>query len=60
MKNWIKKMIVGVCAVMMTACAVQGENTAAPTASASNEPIQGGTYIVRGAGDPYSSRSESR
>ena len=47
MKNWIKKMIVGVCAVMMTACAVQGENTAAPTASASNEPIQGGTYIVR-------------
>ena len=54
MKNWIKKMIIGVCAVMMTACAVQGENTAAPTASASNEPIQGGTYIVRGAGDPYS------
>lgn len=54
MKNWVKKIIVGVCAVMLTACAVQGENSAAPAATASDEPVSGGTYIVRGAGDPYS------
>ena len=54
MKNWVKKFIIGVCAVMLTACAVQGEGSAAPTATASDEPVSGGTYIVRGAGDPYS------
>ncbi len=54
MKNGVKKFIIGVCAVMLTACAVQGEGSAAPTATASDEPVSGGTYIVRGAGDPYS------
>ena len=54
MKNGVKKFIIGVCAVMLTACAVQGEGSAAPTATASDEPASGGTYIVRGAGDPYS------
>ena len=45
MTNWVKKIIVGVCAVMLTACAVQGENSAAPAATASDEPVSGGTYI---------------
>ena len=54
MKNWVKKIIISVCAVMLTACAVQGEDGAVPTATALDKPVSGGTYIVRGAGDPYS------
>lgn len=57
MKNWVKKFIIGVCAVMLSACAVQGEGSAAPTAAASDEPVSGGTYIVRGAGDPVQLQS---
>ena len=59
MRKFRKIILTLIACLMMASCAAPAEDQ--PSGSAAvDQPQQGGTYIVRGAGDPYSFNPDLR